>query len=140
MKMKGISPLVAAVLLIAVTMTIAGALAFWASSFVQERTDAFANQSVANECSFAQIDVYSCSYDVNNSRVNLILNNIGRVDMSSLRMFAFYSNSSVGQYDLNGTIGSGILKSFVVDGVSSGITRISIRTQCPEVSSERVCS
>ena len=32
---KGISPLVATVLLIAVTMTLAGIIAFWGSSFVR---------------------------------------------------------------------------------------------------------
>ena len=40
-KGKAVSPLVAAVLLIAVTMTIAGMLAYWASGFVRQQTEPF---------------------------------------------------------------------------------------------------
>ena len=59
MESKAVSPLVAAVLLIAVTMTIAGMLAYWASGFVRLQTETFSNQSVVSKCNFADFKVYS---------------------------------------------------------------------------------
>ncbi len=60
-KSLGISPLVAAVLLIAVTMTIAGLLAYWATSFV--RTSLPETNRTEAECRLADFSIYFCSYN-----------------------------------------------------------------------------
>lgn len=129
---KGISPLVAAVLLIAVTMTIAGALAYWASQFVQTQTTFFSNQTVSSECNFMKYQIYACSYDSNSTRINLILNNIGTVDMTRISAFVLYPNNLIEEKNLNATLNSGALGSFVVPNVTSDFTKIIVRSQCPE--------
>jgi flagellin-like protein len=89
---KGISPLVASVLLIAATMSIAGILAYWASSFVSKQTETFENQTVTSECNYADFKIYSCSYNSSSRRLTMILENTRDVTLKNLNVFIFYSN------------------------------------------------
>ena len=137
--MKGISPLVATVLLMAVTMTIAGFLAYWSSSFVSTQTERFSNQSVATECNFGNFVVYSCVFSSNSSHVNLILSNTGSVELKDLVAYVIYPNNTVPSFSLNGTLPTKSLKPFTLAGVSSGYSKINIRTGCSNVFTEVSC-
>lgn len=140
LSLKGISPLVAAVLLIAITMTIAGALAYWASTFVSGQTALLQNQTIATECQFVRFQVYACSFDSSLSQLNLILNNIGTVNLRNLTTFFIYSNNTIVEKKLGDSLPSGVLKSFTVKDVDGTYGRISIRTQfCPDVAVESTC-
>ena len=76
--MKGISPLVAASLLIAVTMTIAGILAFWASSYMRTTTTQFTNQtSMLRKCTGARFDIFLQDYDPDTQEHKIYLENKG---------------------------------------------------------------
>lgn len=136
---KGISPLVAAVLLIAVTMTIAGVLAYWASTFVRGQTDTFANQTVASECNFASFVVEACSYDQANERMTFILNNVGSIDLNNVTVFTIYPDNTVNSTGTGQGLPSATLKSFSVSGVSPGFSTVSIRTHCPIAFVETTC-
>lgn len=139
LKLKGISPLVAAVLLIAVTMTIAGVLAYWASSFVRTQTSLFQNETIATECNFGNFIVHTCSFVSNSSQINLILSNTGTIDLRDINAFVIYPNGSVPQYTLNGSLPTKTLKPYSLTGVSGGYSKINIRTQCPNVFTEVSC-
>ncbi len=137
---KGISPLVATVLLIAITMTIAGGLAFFASSIVNSKLSESANQTIATSCQFVRFQVYACSYNSANSQLNVILNNIGTVDYTNATVTIIYPNNTITTYNLNDSVPSGILKSFVISGVSSGYNAVLFKSlSCPDVSVQGSC-
>lgn len=136
---KGISPLVAAVLLIAVTMTIAGVLAYWATTFVKTQTTTFQNESVASECSFANLVVHSCSYSTNASQIALILDNVGRIELKDMVAQVVYSNNSVADHRLNGTLPGNLLRSYTLTGVSPDYRSLVVKTNCPTATVELAC-
>ena len=139
MVMKGISPLIAAVLLIAVTMTIAGVLAYWASTFVQSGLQTSSNQTVATECQFGRFLIDACNYDSANSKMTFILDNIGTVGLSNITVLVVYPDNTLNSTRVEGSLGSGWLKSFSVNGVASGFSTVRFRTQCPNVFEETTC-
>lgn len=64
MDRKGVSPLIAAVLLVAFTMTVAAILATWSSSFVRSKTrEAEQEQEEKAMCSGLAMNVESAKYD-----------------------------------------------------------------------------
>ena len=134
---KGISPLVAAVLLIAITMTIAGFLAYWATSFV--RTSLPETNKTEAECRFADFNIYSCTYNSTSKVVYLILENRD-IDLMQLRAYFIFANSTVSDaHDLNTTLPANTLKSFTISGVDN-FSKISVKTHCPDVSKEKTCT
>lgn len=139
MLMKGISPLVATVLLIAVTMTIAGVLAVFAQNLVGENLRRASSQPISTECQFGNFFVDACSYDSSAGRMNFILNNVGTVTLTNITAFVIYPNNTLNFTEVNGTLPSGSLRSFQVSGIASGFNKVQFRTQCPSVSQESVC-
>jgi len=139
-KPLGISPLVAAVLLIAVTMTIAGLLAYWATSFV--RTSLPETNKTETECQFAAFSIYSCAYVNSTETVSLILENHKNVELRNLRTFLIFPNASVSNpIELNGTLSAGgMLKSFQIEGITDDFSKIMVTTHCPEISKEKICA
>jgi flagellin-like protein len=139
MQTKGISPIIAAVLLIAVTMTLAGVLAFWASTFVQQGLDQSSNQTVATECNFGNFIIDACSYDAAGQRASIILNNIGTVDLRNITVYSLYPDNSLNLTSVSGDLPSNRLSSFSANGIASGFTKLRIRTHCPNVEAETFC-
>lgn len=134
---KGISPLVAAVLLIAVTMTIAGLLAYWAASFV--RTSLPETNETEAQCRFADFRIYSCTYLNATNRLNLILENQRDVELRVLKVFLIFENTTVSEaIPLNQSLVGGALKSFSLSNIPT-FSKISVKTHCPEVSDEKTC-
>ncbi|MBI2543334.1 MAG: hypothetical protein HYW24_04055 [Candidatus Aenigmarchaeota archaeon] len=138
--MKGISPIVAAVLLIAITMTIAGILAYWSTTFVAQ---GLPGENITNtQCRFAQFEFVSCKYNTTAQNVIFVLENVKTTEITNLTTFVTYSNGSVSTgVDLNSSLGTGAqgLKSYSVSGVPSDFTRITIKTSCPELSRSHTC-
>lgn len=139
MVLKGISPLIATVLLIAVTMTLAGVLAYWASTFVKSGLEVSSNQTVSTECNFGNFVVEACSYDNAAQKVSFILNNIGTVGLSNITVFTIYPDNSLNFTQLNGTLPSSRLVPFTVNGVVPGFSKLTIRTSCPNVFEDTIC-
>ena len=138
--MKGISPLIATVLLIAVTMSIAGILAFWASSFVREQTRSFENSTVSTECQYANFNFYSCSYDPSTGTMSFILQNLANVELKSITASIIYQNGSVSYYNLNASLPVvPPLKSFTILQISSNYNNVFISTNCPQISTSSDC-
>ena len=138
--MKGISPLVAAVLLIAVTMSIAGVLAYWASQFVTKSLPEV-NQTTA-QCRFTNFIIYNCFYNSSASKLVLTLNNIQTVEARDLMVYFSFANGTMSSgTKLNETVAPGEFRSYILSGISSDFSKIIVTTQiCPDVSKESSCT
>lgn len=141
MKRKGISPLVAAVLLIAITMTIAGIIAFWTSQFVRRQVEEFEEEAEMRECQFANFEVFACSYNSTSKNITLILRNIKDIELKNLTGFVIYGNGSIlpeEGYSL-GNLKGRIIKTFIMDNVAPDYEEILITTHCPGVDRRTTC-
>lgn len=134
--MKGISPLVAAVLLIATTMTIAAVLAYWASSFVRNSLPPI--NSTDTECAGSNFDVYSASYDSVSKNFTIMLENTGRYNIKISVIDFFYSGSVLETHEINDmlSVGSGIAR-FSVTSVTSNYTKYIVASTCPQLTVEK---
>ncbi len=110
MMLKGISPLIAAVLLIAITMAIAGLMASWATQFSGSRltkTDQEAN------C-IGALDISSLKFD--NSTITLKIRNIGSINLTDLKANIEYGDATKNKADV-------ILKNYnITDPLGPGST------------------
>ena len=131
---KGISPLVAAVLLIAVTMTIAGILSYWASSYVRGRLEEKQNETIMIECSGADFDIYSVMYDNSTHNLTLILHNKQLIPLKDLKVTFFYS-TGVEEKRLDKPLPANSYVSYVVSDVKN-YTKFIVSTHCPGVEAE----
>lgn len=136
---KGVSPLVASVLLIAATMSIAGILAFWASNFARSQTASFENQTIATECNFATFEFYTCSYDSSNSKILLSLNNNGQVNLKNLVAYVQYGDGSLVPINITDPLPQNSLKQFYLSNISSNYTNIIIKTNCVNLQRSSAC-
>ena len=128
---KGISPLIAAVLLIAFTMAVAGILATWATQFVKTESEAAVEEQ---KC------VGSLALDVpqfSNGNVSVTLSNLnGELNLSGLKAFLKYNDVSKNkQYPLNATLGPTEKKTvtFSTDQLGTKPEQIEVVSkQCPK--------
>ena len=135
--MKGISPIVAAVLLIAITLTLAGALALWATNLVGKQLPATETEI---PCKLANFDFLSCKYASSTGILTFTLTNRRNTELKNLTAFITYSNSSVSAgVSLNDTLKGTDVKSFSISGIPSDFDSILIKTHCPEVEASNSC-
>jgi len=135
---KGISPLIAAVILIAATMSIAGILSYWASSFAQEKLEESENTTAEEQtkCIGAKFKFYADgSYNNNTNIMKVILENQRSYDLNLKDLYLFYPDNEIKTVALNGILlEKNVLKQFNFT-VTTGdnFNKGQIRTQCPEV-------
>ena len=133
----GISPLAAAVILIAVTMTVSGMLAYWATNFVKTPVGAAAIDS----CGTADFSIYYCNFDGSSGTLSVILENLKAVEMDDLRVYFVYPDSTVSDaVALGAPLSGGVLKSYTVTDVDPSFTKIIVKAQCPELARETTCA
>jgi flagellin-like protein len=107
MQRKGISPLIAAVLLIAFTMAVGGIFAEWSSSLTQDTTqDNSEAQQQILDCSSMNIEVVEIKEDYSNNNLEVTLrSDDGAVGNVSVRAYPsltaeFVELSSAGQVEV----------------------------------------
>lgn len=143
---KGISPIVAAVLLIAITMAIAGILSFWAGSFVQRNIEEGENTTSELSCLNARFQVFStCSYYPINKEITVVLENQGSQDLVLDSLYVFYPNNFLKQFKLSGKLPGNQLipfnsTAFNVVGIDPGFQSFQLRTTCPNVYRDFNCT
>lgn len=130
---KAVSPLVAAVLLIAVTMTIAALLSYWASGFIKQRTSEWEERSPGGECTFANFKIYSCLYSGTDSSFRVILENLRDVELKNITAFVIYDNGTVGSQSGFSSLPGGQIQTYTFSGVNSNYQELTIKTHCPDV-------
>ncbi|MCX6821688.1 MAG: hypothetical protein NTW30_02810 [Candidatus Aenigmarchaeota archaeon] len=137
---KGLSPIVAAVILIAATMSLAGILTFWTTSFISNKLNQSSTVNDETNCLGAEFKLRPESkYD--NGTLFLIVENIRAVDLKLENLYLFYPDTGVdppvplNSFELN----KGEIKSLSpLDDVTirDGFTGGKIKTNCPTASLE----
>jgi len=135
---KGISPLIAAVILIAATMSIAGILSYWASSFAEEKLRETENTTTSEQmqCIGAKFRIYSSGTYTNSTGVlYVILENQRSFDLTLKELYLFYPDDKFETISLNDTsLEKNILKPFNFT-ITTGddFYKGQIRSNCPDV-------
>lgn len=145
MGIKGISPLVASVLLIAITMSIAGILAFWVSSYT---TQTLPQMNITTEqCRYSNFEIYTCSFNTTSSVITLTLHNVGDYPIANVTSYVVFTNSTFSSLiSLNSSLGYGEYKSFILSNSTTGVSsstfsKIIVGSSfCPGLTRESSCT
>lgn len=91
---KGISPIIASVLLLAVTLAVVGIFSGWAPELVEGVTESTENSTYETiACNEASIEFRSAYYD--GSSVTVSLRNSGSEDLSDISLVAYGSDEQI---------------------------------------------
>lgn len=100
--MKGISPLVATVLLIAFTVGVGGIISVWISGFTQTSSKIVSKEGETQLiCSNGAVDLSNLKYC--NSNISGIIKNNGRIALGNITLQTVFSNASMVSHALNDT-------------------------------------
>jgi flagellin-like protein len=140
---KGISPMIATVLLIAFTVAVGGIVSIWITGFTSTTTEEVSKQSdVEVTCSYGGISVYSLSYCSN--YLSGIVKNTNMIDIGNITVQVIFDNASTKKVYLcqNGSacvvsstmsLPPGELSSFNVSIGGSNYDKIHVYTNCSNV-------
>lgn len=136
MTKKGISPILASVLLLAVTISVAGVFSGWAPNLAQSVTGQTENQTEQRlSCNEASAEFISANYDSTNTEVNLAVRNTGGEDFDELILAAFNSDDTL-VTQTNISVPAGSVTDTTISGVSSVPAYVNLYSQeCSDVSS-----
>lgn len=121
-KVKGISPLVAVIMLIAFTMVVAGILASWASQF------ALTQRAQIQTCSGAYIFLQHGVYYNSTNILDLIVWNNGDVPLSGFTVLVTHTNDSASSHAQTINISSGAIETISVENLGSDIKQVVVRS------------
>lgn len=127
---KGISPLVAVIMLIAFTLIVAGILAGWATQFAQTQRRA------VEFCADARLLLRSGSYNPDADTLTLVVYNYGRVPLE-LTVLLDYENSTLHPtiteiYDEAFNISEDKIEAFVLQDVTDDLQEVTVQSKrCP---------
>jgi len=134
MNNKGLSPIIAAVILIAATMSIAGILAFWTTGFVKTQLTETAGITGGAECLGAEFELKPGSR-LDGTTLNLILDNRRSVDLIITNVYLVNDDNSVDSHPFNNiTLEGNEIKLLTVTGVKPNFLTGEIKTHCSDVS------
>lgn len=144
-KIKGISPIVATIILVALTIAIAGILGLWAASYVaQQTTEINQTQEVIKiNCHLMKFSIKSCFKETNN-KIRLVISNDGRVDINGFIITFFeIEDENIKNLDskqIDKTIKIGMYEILELQTILQKFDKILIRSlQCPEIEKEEYC-
>lgn len=118
---KGVSPLIAVIVLIAFTLIVAGMLATWASRFARETLP-------TTECFNIDVIIQGATYDTPTSTLNLYVKNRGTMDLTFDTLFK-YQNGTITQAGQTYTVNGGQLRTFTFTGISNTLEEATIQSQ-----------
>lgn len=141
---KGISPIIGTVLLIAATMTIAGILAFWASSFVQQQTEYYSNETTTTFCNFANFRILSCIYNQTSKELAVVIDNYKSNTLKGFEAIVWFSDIDVETFQTEDQVPANYVKPIFFENITKDITqttKIIIRSsQCPSLEQKLTCN
>lgn len=79
---KGISPVIATILLIVIALILVGILLSWGQNFIQRNTSD-ADNAINRKCIGADISISNCDYNGTAQTLTFIMVNSGKVDFSA---------------------------------------------------------
>lgn len=129
-KLKGISPLVAVIMLIAFTLIVAGILAGWATQFAQTQ------KRTIEYCADARVLLQRGRYDSASQNLTLVVYNYGRVPLD-LIVLLNYENitlhpTETERYPGTLNVSAGDIEAFTIPDVTDDLYEVTIQsTSCP---------
>lgn len=94
-RMKGISPLIATVLLISLTVAVAGIVWAWSGPFFKDQTKRVSEQSDRTLfCSYGNINVKDLKFQSTQSRLSGNIENTGQIAVGNITISVVYQNST----------------------------------------------
>ena len=120
--LKGVSPLVAVITLIAFTLIIAGFLANWATQLTYRQT-----QDI-QKCLGAEAIIQGATYDSGTDELNLYVNNRGDVDLT-FDVILTYEDGSVAKDSSSYPADAGELITITISSVSDTLSEVSVESQ-----------
>jgi flagellin-like protein len=127
---KGVSPVVASVLLIAFSIAIATLVGTWAMNYTQGKLTAM---EAENKCNGVIIQNGSFRYDADARQGIIELQNLGD-PISGYRLYAFNDNEQELLKEIPATINKGETKTFSFDTKLAGIKEIMVEViNCPTI-------
>lgn len=92
---KGISPIIASVLLLAVSLAVVGIFSGWAPELAQDVTQSTSNSTFETiSCNEASVEIRSAYYDGSGS-LTLSVRNNGEEDLNNISLVAFDQDSKI---------------------------------------------
>lgn len=93
---RGVSPVIATILLLLITVSIAIMYYTWVTSFTSEQiSDAESIGSGKIKCSDAGITITRCTYDKGGTElVSVTIENTGAIDLNGFRVIAMYTDET----------------------------------------------
>lgn len=119
---KGISPLIATIMLIAFTLIVAGILSGWATQF------ATTQRTIAQRCSEARIILQNGVYDSANQTLMLVLYNYGKVNMNFRPIVTYINGSTFAFSDRTINTTAGEIVSDILTGISPNLEQITVQS------------
>ena len=135
MKKKGVSPLIATILIVGLVVAIAGILFAWGTVFTKKQTESV-NKGVVGISLAGSVSLELKSVDIlPNSRAELTVENTGRTEISNVYARFFDKEKNIGTTPTNSGIPAYSIKDFIVnyDGSLGEIIKVEV---FPEVVSE----
>lgn len=137
MSRKGITPIIAAVLLVAVSLSVVAIFSGWAPNLAKTITDDTTNSTLETlECDQASVDIRSAYYNTSSSPNNLTvtLRNNGGTDLSKMIVAVFDQNDLTIEENQDVNLSSGELNDTVINGVDKEPSYVeAYSTQCGKV-------
>jgi len=134
--MKGLSPFIASVLLIAFVLAVAAVFSGWYTSFVKETTEDVETHSKKRvTCVHGGIALNNIKF--NSTEVNMTgeVENTDVIDLGSITIELFYDNATRVENDLSMTLKPGERDTFNIAS-NSNYETIRVYTNCSDVSDE----
>lgn len=126
-RLKGISPLIAVIMLIAFTMIVAGILASWSTNFAQRQ------RMKIEFCTEANAYIETASYDSATHKVTLNVFNNGKVPLTFITLLT-YKNGTIVRVPGTWNISEGQIGTLTIPNVAENLKEITIQSQeCPGV-------
>lgn len=135
MNRKGISPLIASVLILAVTLSVASVFSGWAPQLLETVTDQTENQTLETvECNQASINIESVTYNSTADEVNVAIRNTGDSDLEEIQVAAWVD--SLPDQDATTSVNSGDQTTVTISSQTSEPDEVrAYSTSCPDVTS-----
>lgn len=129
---KGISPLVAVIMLIAFTLIVAGILAGWATQFAQTQ-----RRSV-ERCIDARVLLQRGTYDSASGNLTLVVYNYGRVPLELFALLTYRNMelhpTGTESYPGRLNVSAGGIAAFIIPDVTNDLEEVMIQSErCPGV-------
>jgi flagellin-like protein len=130
---KGISPLIAEVLLIGFTVAVASIIILWVTGFTKTSTKTISSQAETQmACTYAGIDFYgSVTYNSTSGTLFGYLRNTGNIPLGNISFQVLYDNGTIQNFQnyLSEILPTNVA-SFSLTGISSNLNMIYVSTNC----------